>query len=289
MLPRWARGKETACQCLRNKRHGSIPGWGKSSGGGHGNSLQYFCLENPMDRGAWWAIVHRVTKSWTWLNWLTMHTHTVTCWYPTVFIISLYSSTWLYYFKLLPRKIQLENKFIVCFSIYENPFKGTSDCSKFQCVHIQLCLTLCDPMDCSPPGSSILGIILERILEWVAISSSRGSSWPRDPTSVSCGSCFGRWIIYHWATQEIINWLFTLQDTMKHSPQNPCFAVSTSAKLLCQDTYPNLSEPTHQKTYFKSDFNIFINILTLFSPPEMVLRLCKGISLITINSVLPYQ
>ena len=44
---------------------GSIPGLGKSPGGGHGNPLQYSCLENPMDRGAWWATVCRVTKSQT--------------------------------------------------------------------------------------------------------------------------------------------------------------------------------------------------------------------------------
>ena len=42
---------------------GLIPQLGGSSGGGRGNPLQYFCLENPMDRGAWWATVHRVTKS----------------------------------------------------------------------------------------------------------------------------------------------------------------------------------------------------------------------------------
>ena len=42
---------------------GSIPGSGRSSGGGHGNPLQYFCLKNPMDRGNWWATVHRVTES----------------------------------------------------------------------------------------------------------------------------------------------------------------------------------------------------------------------------------
>ena len=42
---------------------GSIPGPGKSPGGGHGNPLQYSCLENPMDRGAWWATVHGVTKN----------------------------------------------------------------------------------------------------------------------------------------------------------------------------------------------------------------------------------
>ena len=45
---------------------------------------------------------------------------------------------------------------------------------------------LCDPMDCSPPGSSIHGIFKARVLEWIAISFSRGSSWPRDPTRVSC-------------------------------------------------------------------------------------------------------
>ena len=44
---------------------GSIPGSGSSPGGVHGNPLQYSCLENPTDRGDWWATVHRVTKSWT--------------------------------------------------------------------------------------------------------------------------------------------------------------------------------------------------------------------------------
>ena len=44
---------------------GSIPGSGRSPGGGHGNPLQYSCLEKPMDRGAWWATDHSVTKSWT--------------------------------------------------------------------------------------------------------------------------------------------------------------------------------------------------------------------------------
>ena len=43
----------------------SVPRLGRSPGGGHGNSTQYSCLENPMDREAWWATVHRVAKSWT--------------------------------------------------------------------------------------------------------------------------------------------------------------------------------------------------------------------------------
>ena len=53
------------------------------------------------------------------------------------------------------------------------------------CVHAQLCPTLCDPMDCSPSGSSVHGISQARILEWVDISSSRGSSQPRDQTHIS--------------------------------------------------------------------------------------------------------
>ena len=47
---------------------GSIPGSGRSPGGGHGNSLQYSCLENLVDRRAWWATDHGVTKSWTQLK-----------------------------------------------------------------------------------------------------------------------------------------------------------------------------------------------------------------------------
>ena len=56
-----------AIQELREMQVSSL-GQGRSPGGRHGNSLQYFCLENPMDRGAWWATVHRAAKSWTQLN-----------------------------------------------------------------------------------------------------------------------------------------------------------------------------------------------------------------------------
>ena len=59
-------GKESTCNVGDTRDVGLIPGLGRSPGGGHGNSLQYSCLENPMDRGAWWVTVHRVTKSWTW-------------------------------------------------------------------------------------------------------------------------------------------------------------------------------------------------------------------------------
>ena len=82
-FPGGVSGKESTCQCRRHKRHGLDPCIGKipwresatsSLGGKHSNSLQYSCLENHMDRGAWWAIVHRIAKSWAWPKWLSMHT-----------------------------------------------------------------------------------------------------------------------------------------------------------------------------------------------------------------------
>ena len=57
---------------------GLIPGWGRSPGGGHGDPLQYSCLENPMDRGARGAAVHGITKSWTLLKRLSMHAYSGT-------------------------------------------------------------------------------------------------------------------------------------------------------------------------------------------------------------------
>ena len=67
----------------------------------------------------------------------------------------------------------------------------------------QLCLTLCDPMDCSLPGSPVHGIFQAIVLEWIAISFSRGSSQPRDWTWVSC-IVDRRFTI--WATREFLKW-----------------------------------------------------------------------------------
>ena len=69
-VPWWLPGKESACSA---GGAGSIPGSGRFPGGKHGNPRQYSCLENSMDRGAWWATVHGVAKSWTQLKWLSMH------------------------------------------------------------------------------------------------------------------------------------------------------------------------------------------------------------------------
>jgi len=57
--------KESACKTGATGVMGSIPGSGRSPGGGYDNLLQYFCLENPMDRGTWQPTVHGVAKSWT--------------------------------------------------------------------------------------------------------------------------------------------------------------------------------------------------------------------------------
>ena len=63
--------------------------------------------------------------------------------------------------------------------------------------HLSHYLTLCDPMDYSPLGSSVHRLLQARTLEWAAFSSSRGSSQPRDQTHVSYISCIGRWVLYH--------------------------------------------------------------------------------------------
>ena len=67
-FPRWLSGKESACQVGDTREAGLIPGSERSSAEGNGNPLQYSCQENPVDRGAWWAIVHGVAKSWTQLS-----------------------------------------------------------------------------------------------------------------------------------------------------------------------------------------------------------------------------
>ena len=93
------------------------------------------------------------------------------------------------------------------------------------CVHAhsvaQLCPALCDPMDCSPRGSSVHGILQARILEWVAMASSRGSSRPRDQTQVSCiaGRFFTMWasweaalICLYWRGKKSITCIFSAVD-----------------------------------------------------------------------------
>ena len=111
-----------------------IAGSRRSPAGRSGNPLQYSCLENPMDRGLRRATVHGVTKS-NMTEWLSMHIYNI------------------------------------CIYIYTH--------SSFICIYMcvckvaQSCLTLCNPVDCSLPDSSVYGILLVRIPEWITVSFSR--------------------------------------------------------------------------------------------------------------------
>ena len=135
-------------------------------GEGNGNPLQCSCLENLMDRGTWPATVCGVTKSRTQLraHCARAHTHTHTHAHTHLsskFILSL--------FTLLNLNFLSKYKRVSC----------------MRAKSFQSCLTLCDPIDCSTPGSSIHGIFQARILEWFAMPSSRESSQTRDQTHVS--------------------------------------------------------------------------------------------------------
>ena len=98
------------------------------------------------------------------------------------------------------------------------------------CVHAQLCPTLCNPMDCNQPGSSVHGIFQTRILEWVAVSSFRLSSPPRDLTYVPCISWIDRQVLYHWTTWEAIYifgfGIFQTEGSPRFSLSPPTAAVT---------------------------------------------------------------
>ena len=74
-LPCGSSGKEPTCHAGDMRDPGSIPGSGRSPEGEHNNPFQYSCLENPMDRGAWQAIAHRVANSRTQVKQFSMHAH----------------------------------------------------------------------------------------------------------------------------------------------------------------------------------------------------------------------
>ena len=131
--------------------------------------------ELVMDREAWHAAVHEVTKSqtrlsdWTELNW--------------------------------PQPL-IHSKYLINIS-WRNEWMSVSDLTVcWVCRCTQSSPTLWDHMDYSLPDSSVLGISQARTLEWVVISYSRGSSWPRNWTHISYVSCIGRRVLYHWVTCE---------------------------------------------------------------------------------------
>ena len=131
--------KESACNA---GDLGSIPGLGRSAGGGNGYPLQYSCLGNPMDRGAWQA--SGGCKELDTTDGLTL--------------------SFFFFFKYVHNLLFLSVWFF-----------------RFCCCLVtKSCLTLCNPMDCSPPGFFVHGDAPPRILEWVAMTPSRGFFQLRD-------------------------------------------------------------------------------------------------------------
>ena len=88
-----------------------------------------------------------------------------------------------------------DNKWNSGFQVSQNIHQVVISLVAALCLAHQACLTLCDPVDCSPPGSSVHGILQARILEWVAMPSSGRSSWPSNWTMVSfiAGGFFTSW------------------------------------------------------------------------------------------------
>ena len=116
-FPGGSEGKASACNVGDQD---SIPGSGRAPGEGNGNPLQYSCLENPMEGGAWWATVHGVAKSWTRLSDFT------------------------FFLRLLMMPVCVKS--------------------------LQSCLTLCDPMDCSSPGSLSMEFSRQEYWSWLPFS-----------------------------------------------------------------------------------------------------------------------
>ena len=109
------------------------------------------------------------------------------------------------------------------------------------CSVAQSCPILCDPMDCSPPGSSVRRILLARILEWIAIFSSKESSWPRDPTSISCIPCIGRWInLYSWNKYDLLI-IYSYNSSLNYvgvKTANPLHSQKASYSFIVSFPHP---------------------------------------------------
>ena len=172
-FPGGSDGRESACNA---GDLGSIPGSGRSPGQGNGTPLQYSCLKNSMDRGAWWAVVHGVANAAH--NWVAnTHILIIICLNVDVFesillpnllsflviYIHVFHQIWEVFSYLKKKKF---------FSAFYSLFSPAC----LSAVSLQSCPTLCNPIDISPPGSPIPGILQARTLEWVAISFSNAWS-----------------------------------------------------------------------------------------------------------------
>ena len=118
--------------------------------------------------------------------------------------------------------------------------------------------TLCNPMDSSPPTSFVRGILQERILQWVDISFSRGSSWPRDKIPVSC---IGRRILYHWAPGKclVLGIIVGMQITPAGPVQPVCVEIAAQNlnKILPKPEAPFLIKKC---TAFRDEISAFVKV-----------------------------
>ena len=159
-------------------------------GEGNGTPLQYSCLENPIDGGAWWAAVHGVAKSRTRLRdfTFTFHFHALEkemATHPSVLAWRIPGTG-------EPGGLPSMGSHRV-----RHDWSDLAVAAAAACVLVtQSCLILCNHMDCSPPGSSVHGILQARIPSRIAIPFSSWSPPSRDQTWVSCiaGRFFTIWV-----------------------------------------------------------------------------------------------
>ena len=100
--------------------------------------------------------------------------------------------------------------------------------------------SFCNSMDCSQPGSSVHRILQAIILEWVAMPSSRESSWPSDQT---CLSCIGRWTLYHWATSEAQGRDWESRNHVEWLQKVTAGRKAAAGQLELEKTYPRAAVP----------------------------------------------
>ena len=153
------------------------------------------------------------------------------------------------------------------------------------CMSAQWCLTLCDPLDCSPPRSSVHGIFQARILEWVAISCSRGSSWSRDQPHISWVSCIGRWILYYCATWKALKGRDHIQNLWEN--QNKIVGYVVHCCEATQHTGSRAWMPESQTSPLETKRNTGFE--TIKAPSNRIILISGGLGLRRLKWVFSFQ
>ena len=230
------------------QRPGFDPWVGKIPWRREGYPLQYSGLENSMNYSPWG---HKKSDT---TEWLSLHSLK---WRTDSLEKTLMLRNWRQKEKGLAEEMFRKHH---CLSghefeqILENSGGQKSLSGYCPCIHTkqhQSYLTLCDPMDCSLPCSSVHGILQARILEWVTMPSSKGSSWPSD--WIQCHvSCIGRWVLYHqhhlgglgyspWGCKELDSLGTEQQLQLFYTDVKVCFNTTHwSSAFLSLDHFNNL-------------------------------------------------